>query len=231
MSVEMDLRQRIERLMAEVGARRQARWSEVRREMSEMEERVERFERIARPWMDELIVPRLETLAAAFANSAPVVRTDGGHGAVVSFRHTEDFPVDARVAARVSLDVGTERIRLAFETSIIPILMDFEREGAIEYGLAAPDPVAVGVFLDERIVRFVEDYLRVREPDSPYQKDRFVTDPVCGMRLRRADAAASLEHHGRVFLFCVPECRDRFAADPDRFVDAEGTSGAGRMGR
>ena len=66
----------------------------------------------------------------------------------------------------------------------------------------------------------MQDYLRVREPDSPYQKDRLVTDPVCGMTLRRTEAAAKLEHGGRVYYFCVTQCRERFAADPDRFIAA-----------
>lgn len=43
-------------------------------------------------------------------------------------------------------------------------------------------------------------------------------DPVCGMTLRRADAAAAVDHHGVVYFFCSADCRDRFAADPDRYA-------------
>jgi len=225
MSADADLRERIEHLLADIGARRETRWNETRREMSRLEVRLERFEALAQQWMDKLVIPRFQTLAALFPNSAPPMRAGSAYRVVQPFRPTEDFPVDARVEARLSLDIGTERIRLTFEASIIPILMDYEREGTIEYGLEAPDSIAVGVFLDERIVRFVRDYLRVREPESPYQKDRTVADPVCGMRLRRAEAAASLEHAGRVFHFCVLECRDRFAADPDRYANVGGRPG------
>src|ERR1043165_5436184 len=28
------------------------------------------------------------------------------------------------------------------------------------------------------------------------------TDPVCGMELKRADAAAAIDHHGTVYFFC-----------------------------
>lgn len=45
------------------------------------------------------------------------------------------------------------------------------------------------------------------------------TDPVCGKDLRRADAAAAIDHHGVVYFFCSVECRDVFAADPDSFVE------------
>ncbi len=230
MSADTDLRERIEHLLADIGARRETRWNEVRREMSRLEGRLGRFEATARHWMDDLVLPRLQTLAALFPNSVPLVRTGPAYCAVQSFRHTEDFPVDARVEVRLWLDIVTERIRMTFASSIVPILMDYEREGTIEYGLVAPDSLAVGAFLDERIVRFVQDYLRVREPDSPYQKDRLVTDPVCGMRMRRAEAAASLEHAGRSFHFCVTECRDRFAADPDRYTDVAERPGTGVPG-
>jgi P-type Cu+ transporter len=45
------------------------------------------------------------------------------------------------------------------------------------------------------------------------------TDPVCGKELRRANAAAAIDHHGVVYFFCSVECRDAFAADPDSFVE------------
>ena len=44
------------------------------------------------------------------------------------------------------------------------------------------------------------------------------TDPVCGKELRRADAAAAIDHHGIVYFFCSTGCRDAFAADPDSFA-------------
>jgi Cu+-exporting ATPase len=40
-----------------------------------------------------------------------------------------------------------------------------------------------------------------------------VTDPVCGMRVDPASAAASLDHGGTTYWFCSTGCRDTFAAD------------------
>jgi YHS domain-containing protein len=45
------------------------------------------------------------------------------------------------------------------------------------------------------------------------------TDPVCGIDLRRADAAAAVDWHGKVYFFCSTACRDAFLADPDGFID------------
>jgi len=41
-----------------------------------------------------------------------------------------------------------------------------------------------------------------------------VVDPVCDMRLAPADAAATVERHGRTYHFCSDACRDTFTADP-----------------
>jgi Cu+-exporting ATPase len=49
-------------------------------------------------------------------------------------------------------------------------------------------------------------------------------DPVCGMTVDPATARASCEHAGRTWYFCCPSCRDRFLADPERYLAPAGTS-------
>jgi Cu+-exporting ATPase len=43
-------------------------------------------------------------------------------------------------------------------------------------------------------------------------------DPVCGMSVRPKTAAASYEYGGTKYYFCAVGCRDKFAADPERFL-------------
>ena len=43
-------------------------------------------------------------------------------------------------------------------------------------------------------------------------------DPVCGMKVNPRKAAASLVHEGKTYYFCCPVCRQKFAADPGRFL-------------
>ena len=46
-----------------------------------------------------------------------------------------------------------------------------------------------------------------------------VIDPVCGMDVTPGDAAGgSAEHAGTTYWFCNPGCRERFVADPARFL-------------
>ena len=43
-------------------------------------------------------------------------------------------------------------------------------------------------------------------------------DPVCGMQVDEASAAAHVEHQGTTFYFCSTGCRQRFEQDPEKFV-------------
>ena len=44
------------------------------------------------------------------------------------------------------------------------------------------------------------------------------TDPVCGMEVDPANAAATSEYKGHPYYFCAEGCRQKFDADPDKYV-------------
>jgi Cu+-exporting ATPase len=46
-------------------------------------------------------------------------------------------------------------------------------------------------------------------------------DPVCGMTVDPEADTPQLEHGGHVYHFCHDGCRDKFAADPDAYIEAE----------
>jgi Cu+-exporting ATPase len=46
-----------------------------------------------------------------------------------------------------------------------------------------------------------------------------VTDPVCGMTIDAAEAAATVGHGGRTYHFCAEGCARRFREDPAAFLD------------
>lgn len=43
-------------------------------------------------------------------------------------------------------------------------------------------------------------------------------DPVCGMTVEEAQAAATAEYAGRTYYFCAPGCKRAFEADPERIL-------------
>lgn len=52
------------------------------------------------------------------------------------------------------------------------------------------------------------------------QKSTTVTDPVCGMTVDPASAAASVEHAGRMYHFCSKHCAATFTAKPANYTGA-----------
>jgi uncharacterized protein len=54
---------------------------------------------------------------------------------------------------------------------------------------------------------------------------RGVTDPVCGMKVDRA-RALRLRHAGHTYYFCSEDCRSRFNADPEAYIEGEPTPAA-----
>src|SRR5688572_33277566 len=57
-------------------------------------------------------------------------------------------------------------------------------------------------------------------------------DPVCGMTVQPASArGGSAEHGGQTYYFCNPRCREKFVADPDKYVEpAAPAAHAGHVG-
>src|SRR5260370_28674512 len=49
-------------------------------------------------------------------------------------------------------------------------------------------------------------------------------DPVCGMKVSPARAAATVEHGGHKFLFCSKGCAERFQQDPARYLGPDAGS-------
>jgi Cu+-exporting ATPase len=45
------------------------------------------------------------------------------------------------------------------------------------------------------------------------------TDPVCGMAVEPSDAAATASHGGKTYYFCSVGCRDKFVADPGKYLE------------
>src|ERR1043166_4156676 len=71
-----------------------------------------------------------------------------------------------------------------------------------------------------------------RELDQQQPKDRTI-DPVCGMTVDPQKAAGSFVYKDQTYFFCSLGCRERFSADPERFLNTTRTSpiGIGHMKR
>ena len=57
--------------------------------------------------------------------------------------------------------------------------------------------------------------------DDPAAEPSKVTDPVCGMDVDPATAAATSEHRGETVSFCSSSCKERFDQDPERYAPSD----------
>jgi YHS domain-containing protein len=210
------LEERLIALLAESESRQKNRTQARMVEMQATEKRLRLFDRVARNCMKEVALPRLETLVRALGNgSHPQVREKGDSVSVI-FRSTARFPIGADVSLSLAHDPKIENLLGFWKVSIIPILVDYEREATTTFALEAPDLARLAGFMDDHIARFMSDYLAIHEPDSPYLQIERVSDPVCGMTFPRTEAGASSERDGKTYYFCVEACRDLFVKDPKR---------------
>src|SRR5205085_3293239 len=55
--------------------------------------------------------------------------------------------------------------------------------------------------------------------ESPAASEHsYVRDPVCGMTVDPHSTAYSHPHGGRTYYFCSAGCRNKFAADPEKYA-------------
>jgi len=57
-----------------------------------------------------------------------------------------------------------------------------------------------------------------RSSDDPEMRSDMALDPVCGMTVDPATAAAVRTHDGRNYFFCATGCAEAFEADPERYL-------------
>ncbi len=54
-------------------------------------------------------------------------------------------------------------------------------------------------------------------------------DPVCGMTVDPARAKATHEHAGKTYYFCCQSCKDKFTADPEKYLAPKALIGIAPM--
>jgi YHS domain-containing protein len=186
--------------------------------MREWEERHQRYTALADHIVADIIRPRMEKLAGKFDN-ADLLCGDatGRHQCISAFKHTPRYPATAKLELAVSRDGSAENVYLLYNLSILPVFFAFEGQDQISMPLDRVDESKVVEWFDQKIMSFLDAYLQLATVDQ-YQTENEVTDPVCGMSINKVFAAAQADYQGRSFFFCVPECRAKFVADPDRYV-------------
>ncbi len=188
--------------------------AEMTHRMVELEKRQEQFNRLGTQLVSEIVTPSLEEFADRFDN----IRFDLKQPlrCRCTLMHCLKFPATGYVGFRVEHDADISRLSLVFEAHFLPVFVQYPRSDEIDFPLNAVDLPRATAWVEEKLLAFLDAYLQLPWLDQ-YQRDNLVTDPVCGMRISKAQAIEH-QHEGQSYYFCAEQCVDRFQKEPDRYV-------------
>jgi len=207
-----------EKLAAQQEKARQ-RYDHEAERMHEWQQREERYTALADHLVKDIVRPRLKTLVNHFDNANLSCDEAGRHTCECSFEHTSRFPATARLELAVSRDGAAENVCLLYDLSILPVYFHFDGQSRMLIPVEQVNDEKVAAWFDDKIVRFLDAYLNLELVDQ-YQSENDEIDPVCGMRINKLYAGEPVDYQGRTYYFCVPECRAKFVAEPERYLGA-----------
>jgi YHS domain-containing protein len=212
-----DLERKLKEKLALSEERQQLQQNHLRQRMLEAEERHQRFAALADRLVQEVIQPRIEKLRSLFDNARMPEAQNSCHTCRIQFEHTTRFPATARLEMGVTRDGEIKTVTLEYQLEILPVFFPVEGQGQLTMPLDEVNEEKAIAWVEAKLVQFVDTYLRLETSDH-HQEENLVTDPVCGMRVNKAFAPAQMTYGGRTYYFCIPECRARFAENPDRYL-------------
>ncbi len=210
--------QRIGERLALTEERRQLRQTHMEQQMGDFERLHRQFTAAADRLMQQVICPRMRKLAEHFDNARfPEGDPSGSHHCLCGLERTDRFPATARLEMAVSHDGNFATVQVHYHLEILPVFFSFKSNDQLAFPLDAVNEEQVVAWVDDRLVEFLDTYLQVEVMDQ-YQSENTVIDPVCGMHVNKAVAPARMEYLNRTYYFCLDECRQKFAADPGRYL-------------
>jgi YHS domain-containing protein len=173
----------------------------------EREKRQEHFEKLLQE-LPEVWRPRLDALAQKFGQRVNVTPEVEGAQRSATFRFQSPL---ARIDLRFSVfpDRDVRQLICTYNLDILPIYMKYDSRSSISFPLENVDRVALGKWIDDRIVDFVKTYMALHE-NGYYLKDHLVEDPVAKVQLPKYAAAARIDWRNKTYYFISEETRREF---------------------
>lgn len=218
-----DLDRRIGERIAAAEVKQREHQNHIRQRMEEIERRQSQVSTVAQHLCSAIVRPRLERLAQHFENAKVLEAAQAGVGrCVCQFEHTERFPATVTLELFVCSDDRMNNALVCYRLEIRPIFIQFEGRDQLAIPLDAIEDARVALWVDQKLITFVDTYLRLLEVEQ-YQGENLVVDPVCGMRINKNTAAGEAEYRGQKFYFCINECREKFLKEPERWISERTT--------
>ncbi len=186
-------------------------WAEVVQANRERDQRIKRYEPIAKHLID-LLKPRLTAFVERFKD---VVKAEPRVNEHTRAMHLSFASTVAKVdlTFEVFPDVNVSHVRLECTQEIYPVLVRCDKLSVLDFPLDTVKDDAVVQWFDERIVAFVKAYVALVRQDAELKehlKDQFVEDPVTKIRFPKYLASSTLERDGRTYYFVDEDTRREF---------------------
>ena len=151
------------------------------------------------------------------------------HAVVATMGESDEESIEAALAlAPAYLGVVASRRRfaevrtaLAGRGATAAALDGIRNPAGLDIGATLPEELALSILAEIVQLRRAALARRAGEPANEAEAAAALAearDPVCGMTVEIATARHRAEHLGRPFYFCNPRCRERFLADPARYL-------------
>jgi YHS domain-containing protein len=218
-----NLEQWIKGKLAAIEERKRLKEHHLHQLMADFESRHQQFVAAADRLVQTILRPAMQKLADCFDNAELECVPAERHHCVCTFQHTDRFPAHVKLELAVSRDGQCQTLLLLYNLEILPVFFQFQRQDQLSMSLDRVDDGQAAGWVEKKLIEFVETYLRLESVDQ-YHSDNMVLDLVCGMRINKANAAATMEFRGQKYYFCLEECRQKFAEEPMRYVTAGSTN-------
>lgn len=197
---------------------REPHWTpqEAEKYMADYEARRQRFEELAQHLNMTIVRPRLETVASFFVN-ARLQQEERRNRSSCWFAFCQRFPAAAELEFAIEHDVRFDKLIVHTQTRMMPVFVRFSEQDNLPLSLDQVAEDQVADWVEERLLEFLDTYLRIDGGGEEFA-DEPATDPICGMRIRRSDAAASDSYYGHPYYFCCVDCHQKFQQDPEQYV-------------
>jgi YHS domain-containing protein len=172
------------------------------------QQRLKEYEK-AQAKVVEVAKPRLEALAKKAGERARVTPlvSQTLRKATFEFRSAQAL---ITLSFSISPDYPVENVVVEQDLSVVPQLWTIDAHSEFRTPVGAVDTDGLTKWLDDRIVGFVELYIRIHEGEL-YDKAEYVEDPVAGVKFPKFAAGATLDHGGQTYYFIDENTKTEYA--------------------
>jgi YHS domain-containing protein len=174
----------------------------------ERQKRLEQYEKV-QAQVVEIARPRLEALAKKAGERVAVTPSvsQSRRSAKFEFKSPRAY---LTLTFSVAPDAAVKNVVVEYDLRIVPVLWKVDSHAEFSTPIDALDVDGLTRWLDDRIVGFVELYIKINEGEL-YDKAEYVEDPVANVKFPKFAAGATLEHGGQTYYFIDERTRQDFA--------------------